>query len=80
MVYWETAQEQPSLPDDELEFARIWQALPKIVFSPTLEQVQGNPGWPADGVAEEVAKLKEEPGRTSPSAAPASPPPDRSSA
>ena len=29
MVYWETADENPSAPESALEFARIWQALPK---------------------------------------------------
>ena len=33
MVYWETAEEQPSLPEPEREFARIWKELPKVVFS-----------------------------------------------
>ena len=31
MVYWETADEDPSISDDEAEFARIWQQLPKVV-------------------------------------------------
>jgi dihydrofolate reductase len=63
MVYWETADENPSATDVELEFARIWQDLPKIVFSTTLEQVEGNARLAAEGVAEEVAKLKEQPGK-----------------
>ena len=33
MVYWETADRDPAAGDSTLEFARIWQALPKIVFS-----------------------------------------------
>jgi dihydrofolate reductase len=63
MVYWETADENPSAPEHELEFARIWKALPKIVFSKTLEKVEGNTRLVRDGVAEEVAKLKEQPGK-----------------
>jgi dihydrofolate reductase len=62
MVYWETADKNPSATEYELEFARIWQNLPKIVFSNTLERVEGNARLATDGVAEEVAKLKEEPG------------------
>jgi dihydrofolate reductase len=62
MAYWETADENPSAADYELEFARIWKALPKIVFSKTLETVEGNARLVREGVAEEVAKLKEEPG------------------
>ena len=63
MAYWETADEQPSAPDHELEFASIWKALPKVVFSKTLETVAGNARLVRDGAAEEVAKLKEQPGK-----------------
>src|SRR4051794_33782833 len=63
MRYWETADEQPSLSDHELEFARIWKDMPKIVFSKTLEKVEGNARLVSDNVAEEVAKLKEQPGK-----------------
>jgi dihydrofolate reductase len=63
MVYWETADENPSLRDFELEFARIWQAQPKIVFSKTLEKVEGDARLVRDVVADEVARLKQEPGK-----------------
>ena len=63
MLYWETAEENPSAGETELEFARIWKELPKIVFSRTLEKVEGNARLAGEGVAEEVAKLKEQPGR-----------------
>jgi dihydrofolate reductase len=63
MAYWETADENPSLPEHELEFARIWKDTPKIVFSKTLEKVEGNARLVRDGVVEEVAKLKEQPGK-----------------
>jgi dihydrofolate reductase len=63
MVYWETADENPSAAEYVLEFARIWKNLPKIVFSKTLEKVEGNARLARDGVAEEVAKLKEQPGK-----------------
>jgi dihydrofolate reductase len=62
MVYWETADQNPSAAEYELEFARIWKDLPKIVFSQSLEKVEGNARLVRDGVAEEVAKLKEQPG------------------
>ena len=62
MVYWETAEEKPSISEDEREFARIWKELPKVVFSRTLETVVGNTRLVRDGIAEEVARLKEEPG------------------
>ncbi len=63
MLYWETAEENPSASDVELEFARIWKGLPRIVFSKTLEKVEGNARLAREGVAEEVAKLKEQPGK-----------------
>jgi dihydrofolate reductase len=61
MLVWGDADAAPSGPD-ELEFARIWNAIPKVVFSITLQQVQGNARLAAGDVASEVAKLKEEPG------------------
>ncbi len=63
MVYWETADENPSAAEHELEFAGIWKNLPKIVFSKTLEKVEGNARLARDGIAEEVAELKEQPGK-----------------
>jgi dihydrofolate reductase len=63
MRYWETAEENPSAGEVELEFAAIWKAIPKIVFSTTLETVEGNTRLLRDGVAEEVADLKRQPGK-----------------
>jgi dihydrofolate reductase len=63
MLYWETADENPSAPEHVLEFARIWKQLPKIVFSETLEKVEGNATLATDGIAEEVARLKQQPGK-----------------
>jgi dihydrofolate reductase len=62
MVYWETADQDPSASEVTVDFARIWQALPKVVFSKTLDRVEGNTRLASAGVAEEVARLKEEPG------------------
>ena len=63
MIYWETADENPSAPEHELEFARIWKDTPKVVFSTTLEGVEGNARLVRDGVAEEVARLRQQPGK-----------------
>ncbi len=62
MAYWETAEESP-LAADQVEFARLWKALPKVVFSTTLESVVGNTTLARDGLAEEVSRLKEQPGK-----------------
>ena len=63
MRYWETAEERPSASEPELEFARIWKDTPKVVFAKTLERVEGNATLVRDNVAEEVARLKEQPGK-----------------
>jgi dihydrofolate reductase len=63
MVYWATVDENSSAPEHELEFARVWKSLPKIVFSTTLEKVEGNARPARDGLAEEVAELKRQPGK-----------------
>src|SRR3954447_16849232 len=54
MLVWET---DPSLRDNEDTdaFADVWSALPKVVFSRTLDRVQGNAGLGEGSVAEEVA-------------------------
>ncbi len=63
MVYWETVDQNPSAGEIELEFARIWKALPKVVFSRTLDAVEGNTRLVRDGLAEEAARLKAEDGK-----------------
>jgi dihydrofolate reductase len=62
MVYWETAEESP-LAAERVEFAQTWKALPKVVFSTTLESVVGNTRLARDGVGEEVSRLKEQRGK-----------------
>src|SRR3954449_3326343 len=54
MLVWET---DPALRDTELRaaFAAVWCALPKIVFSRTLDGVQGNARLAEASVAEEAA-------------------------
>ena len=39
MLYWETALEAEGSHEIELDFARIWQAADKVVYSTTLEDV-----------------------------------------
>jgi dihydrofolate reductase len=58
MLVWET---DPSLRDNELgaAFADVWCALPKVVFSRTLDSVQGNARLAEASVAEEVAAALE---------------------
>jgi dihydrofolate reductase len=58
MLVWET---DPSLRDNEDTdaFADVWSALPKVVFSRTLDGVQGNARLAEASVAEEVAAALE---------------------
>jgi dihydrofolate reductase len=62
MLYWETADRNPSLGPVEREFASIWKALPRVVFSSTLSAVEGNARLAADDVVSEVQRLKAQPG------------------
>ena len=58
MLVWET---DPSLRSDEARsvFADVWCALPKVVFSRTLESVQGNARLAEGSVADEIAAARE---------------------
>jgi dihydrofolate reductase len=62
MTYWETAEADPSNPEYVLEFTRIWKRILKIVYSKTLEQVQGNTRLSRGNIVEEIARLKAQPG------------------
>jgi dihydrofolate reductase len=58
MLVWET---DPSLRVDELRaaFGDVWCALPKVVFSRTLDSVRGNARLAEGSVADEVAAALE---------------------
>jgi len=61
MLYWETADQDASLDDAELEWAALWKPLPKVVFSTTLSTVQGNARLVSGGLAQEIERLRAEP-------------------
>jgi dihydrofolate reductase len=61
MLYWETADQDLSLDDSDLEWLAIWKPLPKVVFSTTLSAVQGNARLASGGLAEEIERLRAEP-------------------
>jgi dihydrofolate reductase len=63
MLYWETADQEQTLDEAELEWAAIWKALPKVVFSTTLSAAQGNARLVSGGLAEEIERLRAEPGQ-----------------
>jgi dihydrofolate reductase len=62
-AYWPTADQDPEATDYTLEFARIWNEMPKVVFSKTLEHVNWNSRLVQDDIAGEIARLKAQPGK-----------------
>jgi dihydrofolate reductase len=61
-AYWPTADQDPDAPSYVVEFAKIWQATPIVVFSTTLDAVQGNARLATGEVVSEVRALKQQPG------------------
>ena len=61
MLGWETAEQEGAEPI-AIEFARIWKAIPKLVFSTSLTTVIGNARLARRDVADEAAELKNQPG------------------
>ena len=59
MLVWETA-EQTMSDEAELEFARLWRPIPKVVFSRTLNFVEGNARLAADDIATEIGRLRDQ--------------------
>lgn len=75
MLYWETAEQDPTLDESKLEWTALWKSLPKVVYSNTLSTLQGNARLASGSLAEEIERLRAEPGKaTSRSAARLSPP------
>jgi dihydrofolate reductase len=63
MLYWETAEQDHSLDDAQLEWVALWNPLPKVVFSTTLSALQGNARLASGSLAEEIERLRAEPGQ-----------------
>jgi dihydrofolate reductase len=61
-AYWPTADQDPDAPPTVREFAGIWRAVPKIVFSRTLQQVGANASLRAEVDPDEIRALKQQPG------------------
>ncbi len=61
--YWPTADQDPTLPDYELEYARIWNSKERIVFSNTLTEVSYNSRLFSGDITTEITKLKQQPGK-----------------
>ncbi len=63
MVSWETIGQDKSNPDYIMEYARIWKNIHKIVFSKTLDRVEGNATLNRGNIVDEIKRLKTEPGQ-----------------
>jgi dihydrofolate reductase len=63
MLYWETADQDPAADELSLEFAALWKSLPQVVFSTTLSSVQGHARLASASLAEEIERLRAEPGK-----------------
>lgn len=59
-AYWPTAESDPAATAVTREFAQIWNAMPKIVFSSTLATVEWNSRLVRGDVGDELAKLRKE--------------------
>ena len=59
-AYWPTADQDPDATETMLEFARYWQATPRIVFSTTLDSVDHNSRLVRGDVAEVLADVRRE--------------------
>lgn len=60
--HWPTADEQPGVTPAHAEYARRWRAMPKVVFSSTLQTVDWNARlFKGDAIAE-ITRLKAEDG------------------
>jgi dihydrofolate reductase len=63
-AYWPAAEADPDATEDWVEYARQINNKPKIVFSKTLQKADWtNTRIVRENIAEEIAKLKQEPGK-----------------
>lgn len=60
--FWPKADQDPAYPSTMREFAGIWRAIPKIVFSRTLQEVGPNASLRAEVDEDEINALKQQPG------------------
>ncbi|MFC8226090.1 dihydrofolate reductase family protein [Streptomyces sp. NPDC057287] len=60
--YWPTADQQPDATRAEIEFARRWRDMSKVVFSSTTDTVDWNTRLVTGDVVAEITRLKTEDG------------------
>ena len=59
-AYWPTGEADPASTEPMREFARLWNATPKVVFSHELESIEHGARLVHGDVGDELAKLKRE--------------------
>src|SRR4051794_30608987 len=60
--HWPTADQQPGATPAEVEYARRWRAMTKVVFSSTITTVDWNARLVAGDAVTEITRLKAEDG------------------
>lgn len=61
-AHWPTADQRPGATPAQVEYARRWREMPKVVFSSTSRPVDGNTRSVSGDAATEIARLKAEDG------------------
>jgi len=62
-AWWPRAAKDPAIPTYLAEYGRVWMNKAKFVFSKTLDHVEWNSRLVKENAAEEIAKLKAQPGK-----------------
>ncbi len=60
--FWPTVDADPSCTPRNAAFARLWRAMPKIVFSRTLQRADWNTTVIREIVPEQIRELQQQPG------------------
>ncbi|MFE0735615.1 dihydrofolate reductase family protein [Streptomyces sp. NPDC058855] len=60
--YWPTGDQRPGATPAEIEFARRWREMGKVVFSSTIEEVDWNTRLVSGDAVTEITRLKAEDG------------------
>ncbi|MCX5525199.1 dihydrofolate reductase family protein [Streptomyces bobili] len=58
--YWPTGDQQPNATPAEIEFARRWRDMSKVVFSSTIDEVDWNTRLVTGDAVTEITRLKAE--------------------
>lgn len=62
MLYWQDPEVEKTFTSLDREWADLWNPLPKVVFTHTLTELDPSARFPDGSLADEIARLKAEPG------------------